>query len=333
MATSIEETAVAEEGAKGVSRRGFLTGGGLIAGAAVMAGLAGCAPAGKGELASTGEAVPKAKGHVVHQQYICSGCRTCGLTCVLSHEQLINPQLARNKVETDVQQAYLTDVLYCQQCDDARCLAACPTGALHVDEATGARVIDQEQCVGCQTCLNACVFAPAASRIKYNPATNTCIKCDLCGGDPMCVKRCPLGASQLSWEEYTVVRPGIDDYVEKSTEGALEGVTFTKEYTGPHAGKAMDEQDWALVPADGGVQVKGQVTSSDGADLRVKMHCDFKDASGNVLGSSEEHMWCMSIHEHLPLEFSFAIDDPSQIAEVVLIGDISYWVKGVDEEY
>ena len=127
MATSIEETAVAEEGAKGVSRRGFLTGGGLIAGAAVMAGLAGCAPAGKGELASTGEAVPKAKGHVVHQQYICSGCRTCELTCVLSHEQLINPQLARNKVETDVQQAYLTDVLYCQQCDDARCLAACPT--------------------------------------------------------------------------------------------------------------------------------------------------------------------------------------------------------------
>lgn len=91
MATSIEETAVAEEGAKGVSRRGFLTGGGLIAGAAVMAGLAGCAPAGKGELASTGEAVPKAKGHVVHQQYICSGCRTCELTCVLSHEQLINP--------------------------------------------------------------------------------------------------------------------------------------------------------------------------------------------------------------------------------------------------
>ena len=61
----------------------------------------------------------------------CSGCRTCELTCVLSHEQLINPQLARNKVETDVQQAYLTDVLYCQQCDDARCLAACP---LPIDE-------------------------------------------------------------------------------------------------------------------------------------------------------------------------------------------------------
>ena len=194
-------------------------------------------------------------------------------------------------------------------------------------------LVRTERCVGCQTCLNACVFAPVASRIKYNPETNTCFKCDLCGGDPMCVKRCPLGASQLSWEEYTVVRPGIDDYVEKSTEGALEGVTFTKEYSGPHAGKAMDEQDWALVAADGGVQVKGQVTSSDGADLRVKMHCDFKDASGNVLGSSEEHMWCMSIHEHLPLEFSFAIDDPSQIAEVVLVGDISYWVKGVDEEY
>ncbi len=333
MATSMEETAVAEEGAKGVSRRGFLTGGGLIAGAAVMAGLAGCAPAAKGELANTGEAVPKAKGHVVHQSYICSGCRTCELTCVLSHEQLINPQLARNTVKTDVMQGHLTDVLYCQQCDDPKCLNACPTGALHVDEASGARVIDQEQCVGCQTCLNACIFAPVSSRIKYNPATNTCFKCDLCGGDPMCVKRCPMGASQLSWEEDTVIRPGLDDYVAQTTEGALENVTFTKDFTGAHAGKAQDEKEWAAVPVDGGVKITGQITSSDGADLRVKMRADVYDASGNKLAESEEHMWCMSIHEHVTCEFTAPVSDPSQVAAVTLVGDIGYWVTGVDEEY
>ena len=127
MSKTIEDAAVCEESAAGVSRRGFLTGGGILAGAAVMGGmLAGCAPSGKGDLAETGDG-QKAMGHVVHQQYICSGCRTCELTCVLSHEQLINPRLARNTVLTDVQQAYLTDVLYCQQCDDARCLAACPS--------------------------------------------------------------------------------------------------------------------------------------------------------------------------------------------------------------
>lgn len=334
MNESFKKIAIEEEEKRGgVSRRGFLTGGGLVAGSALLAGLAGCAPAAKGDLAATGDGVAPAKGHVTHMTEICTGCRTCELICALSHDRVINPRKARNVVQTDIQLGYVTDVLYCQQCDDPKCLKACPTGALHVDESTGARVIDQEVCVGCQTCLGACIFAPRESRIKYNPETNTCFKCDLCGGDPMCVKRCPMGASMLSWEEYTIVRPKIDDYVAQSTEGAIEGVVFTKQYDGPHAGKAQDEKDWAMVAVDGGVQVHGQVTSSDGAELRVRMHCDFTDASGNVLGSSEEHQWCLTMHEHLPMEFNFAIDDPSKIAGVTLVGNISYWVSTEDEEY
>lgn len=315
----------------GISRRGFLTGGGVLAGGALMGGLlAGCAPKGK-ETSDSG--IQKAKGHVTHVSSICTGCQTCALVCALSHEQLINPKLARNTVKTDIQVGYVTDVLYCQQCDDPKCLTACPIGAIHIDEESGARVIDQDACVGCQTCLNACIFAPAASRIKYNAETNTCFKCDLCGGDPLCVQRCPLGASQLSWEEYTIIRPQIDDYVEKTTEGAIEGISFNKDYSGPHAGKAQDEKDWALVSSDGGVDVTGQITSSDGAELRVRMACDFYDASGALLGTSEEHQWCLTMHEHLPLDFHFDIADPSQIASVTIVGNISYWVSTEDEEY
>lgn len=336
VAKAKDETRVLQEElevqSSGISRRGFLTGGGVLAGSALMGGLlAGCAPKAAAESTETG--IQKAKGHVNHVTSICTGCQTCSLVCALSHEQLINPKLARNTVITDVQVGYVTDVLYCQQCDDPKCLNACPTGALHVDEASGARVIDQDVCVGCQTCLNACIFAPSASRIKYNPATNTCFKCDLCGGDPLCVKRCPLGASQLSWEEYTIIRPQIDDYVAKTTEGAIEGITFNKDYSGPHAGKAQDEKDWAVVPTDGGVNVTGQITSSDGAELRVRMHCEFFDASGASLGSSDEHQWCLTMHEHLPLDFHFEIADPSQIASVTIVGNISYWVSTEDKEY
>ena len=315
----------------GISRRGFLTGSGVLAGGALMGGLlGGCAP--KSAEESTGD-MQKAKGHVTHVSQICTGCQNCALVCALSHEQLINPKLARNTVQTDVQVGYVTDVLYCQQCDDPKCLNACTTGALRIDPATGARIIDQDTCVGCQTCLNACIFAPVASRIKYNPETNTCFKCDLCGGDPLCVKRCPLGASQLSWEEYTIIRPQIDDYVEKTTEGAVEGIVFNKDYSGPHAGKAQDEKDWAMIIAGGGVDVAGQITSSDGAELRVKMHCEFYDASGSLLGASEEHQWCLTMHESLPLGFHFDIADPSQIASVTIVGNISYWVSTEDEEY
>lgn len=317
----------------GISRRGFLAGGGVLAGGALVGGLlAGCAPKQAG--ADDGEgSVQKAKGHVTHMYEICTGCRTCELTCVLSHEHLINPQLARNIVRTDVQQAHLTNVLYCQQCDDPKCLKACPTGALHVDEASGARVIDQDVCVGCQTCLNACIFAPVESRIKYNPETSTCFKCDLCGGDPLCVKRCPLGASQLSWEEYTIVRPGIDDYVEKKTEGAVDGVTFNKDYSGPHAGKAQDEKEWALLEDGSGCKVVGQITSSDGAELRVRTYCDLYDAGGNLLGTTEEHQWCMTMHEHLACELACPDVAASQVKSVTLVTNISYWVTGEDEEY
>ncbi len=334
VSTDITNARTVQEETKGVSRRGFLGGAGILAGGALAASAA---------VASVEEAQPAegeiapAIGHINHLSYICTGCRTCELICALTHEKVINPQLSRNIVNIDYGDAHRTNVLYCQQCEDPKCLKACPTGALHVDPETGARVIDQDVCIGCQTCLNACIYAQGGqgeSRIKFNPETNTCFKCDLCGGDPQCVKFCPLGASQASWIEYApIVRPGIDDYEEKSVEGAIEGITFNKDYTGPHAGKAQDEMDWALVQVDGGVQVQGQVTSSDGAELRVTMHCEFFDADGNSLGTSDEHQWCLTMHEHLAISFDFAIDDPSQIASVTLVANVTYWVAGVDEEY
>lgn len=326
----IQKEIAKEEG--GMSRRGFLAGTGMLAGSAVVGSLiAGCAP--DDAKTALAEGLQKSKGHVTHMTEICTGCRTCELVCVLSHEKLINPRLSRNVVKTDVHDAHSTDVLYCQQCDDPKCLIACPNNAIYIDESSGARIIDQDICIGCQTCLNACIFAPVSSRIKYNPETKTCFKCDLCGGDPLCVKRCPLGASQLSWESYTIIRPAIDDYIEVTTEGALEGITFTKDYSGPHAGKAQDLKNWALVSTDTGVQVVGEVTSSEGGELRVKMSCEFYDSSGSILGASDEHQWCLTMHEELPITFDFDIDDPSKITNVTLIANISYWVAGTDEEY
>lgn len=315
---------------KGFSRRSFLAGGTAAAGGVLLSSLlGGCSP----EQAAASTGIKPSVGYVTHMTEICTGCRTCELICALSHDKVINPRKARNVVKTDIQLGDVTEVMYCKQCDDPKCLKACNAGALYVDEETGARVIDQEKCTGCRKCQEACIFAPTASRIKYNAETNTCFKCDLCGGDPMCVKRCPMGASMLSWKEYNIIRPKIDDYVEQKTEGAIEGVTFTKIYDGPHAGKAQDEKDWALVEDGDGVKVHGQITSSDGAELRVRMHCEFEDEKGNNLGSSEEHQWCLTMHEHLPLEFSFATADPTAIKNVNLVANISYWVSTEDEEY
>lgn len=328
----VEEREILQAQGHGLSRRGFLQGIGVLGGAAALTALGGCDNA-EGDTKLGG--IQKSIGYVHHEAFICTGCRTCELICALSHESVINPLLARTHVVTDIQAGHVTEVRYCQQCDDPKCMAACNTGALHVDPNTGARVIDQSKCVGCQQCMDACIFKQAGgeSRVRFNPATNTCFKCDLCGGDPMCVKYCPLGASQLSWKEYAIVRPGIDDYVENVTEGAIEGITFAKEFTGAHAGKTQDEKDWAVVRTDTGVKAVGQVTSSDGAELRVRIRADFYDANGTLLGSSVEHQYCLTMHEHLAIELEYDTADYSSITAVTLVGDVGYWVTGADQEY
>ena len=320
---------------EGVSRRGFFGG----VGAAVGVAAAGAAHGALAEGVAANEgAIAPALGHINHLSYVCAGCHLCEITCVLSHEGKIQPTHARNIVHTDIQAGDVTHVLYCQQCDDPKCLKACPTGALHVDPETGARVIDQDVCIGCQSCLNACIFAAGGqgeSRIKYNPETGTCFKCDLCGGNPKCVEYCPIGASQSSWIEYRdIIRPGIDDYEDKETvEGAAEHVVFDREIGGQQAAKARNASDWALVSTDDGVTAVGVMGSSDGGALRLTLHAEFKDADGNVLGTSTEVRRCLRMHDEVEFDLTCPGITADQVATVVIAGDVSYWVDGVDEEY
>ena len=78
----------------------------------------------------------------------------------------------------------------CRQCNMADCYLACAYDALTLDKATGARIIDAEKCTGCGECFAACPW----DKIVKDEATGVYSKCDLCGGDPQCVKYCPADA-------------------------------------------------------------------------------------------------------------------------------------------
>jgi len=130
--------------------------------------------------------------YILANSNLCGGCRTCEAVCSLYKEGIVNPELSRIYVKKDILGGYVCEPIPCRQCHSAECLAVCPTGALHIDSTTGARVIDEGICDGCKLCLEACPVIPA--RIGYNPVKRVCFKCDLCGGDPQCVKFCPMGA-------------------------------------------------------------------------------------------------------------------------------------------
>jgi carbon-monoxide dehydrogenase iron sulfur subunit len=69
-------------------------------------------------------------------------------------------------------------------------VAACPTGALYKEQVTGAVRLYSAECIGCSACADACPFGMAS----LHPETGLPLICDLCNGDPACVKRCATGA-------------------------------------------------------------------------------------------------------------------------------------------
>ena len=136
--------------------------------------------------------VPPSKGVLLVNEKMCAGCASCAYACCLTHEGIAAPHLSRIKVDNVRFEEWDNVAKPCQQCVDPECMRYCPVEAIGIDEVTGARVLDQERCIGCNQCAKYCPFDPP--RISFDDVKRVAMKCDLCGGDPECVKSCPFGA-------------------------------------------------------------------------------------------------------------------------------------------
>ena len=81
----------------------------------------------------------------------------------------------------------------CQQCEDAPCVIGCPAKALSRNMEMGRVEVDYEKCIGCRTCVSVCPFGA----MHFVPSDRKVIKCDLCDGDPQCVRFCDVKAVSL----------------------------------------------------------------------------------------------------------------------------------------
>jgi len=77
-------------------------------------------------------------------------------------------------------------IILCTQCADAPCIDVCPVDALNRDDETGVVIVDGDICIGCGDCREACPIGAAFMHSEEDVA----LKCDLCGGDPECLKIC-----------------------------------------------------------------------------------------------------------------------------------------------
>ena len=119
----------------------------------------------------------------------CTGCRLCELVCAVSHDGVSNPTRSRIRVmKWEAEGLYVP--MTCQQCQDAPCLNVCPVEAISQEAETGRVLVDYNVCIGCRSCVSVCPFGA----MSFNTTDRRVLKCDLCGGDPRCVKACTLDA-------------------------------------------------------------------------------------------------------------------------------------------
>lgn len=120
----------------------------------------------------------------------CTLCGLCVMVCSFKHENEFNPLKARISVTRAIPEGLMVPNV-CWQCESpAACEQSCPVAAISRDMTTGALVVDHRECTLCETCVEACPYG----NIKKNPGCEEMMKCDLCGGDPECVKYCAYEA-------------------------------------------------------------------------------------------------------------------------------------------
>jgi len=203
---------------KGLSRRGLLTRLGIGAGAVAAAGLA--------PIHFDAAAAPAAPSGRLRRWAMvidlrrCDGCQSvgtppqCTAACIQGHfapEPMEWIQVYEAPLEGRGTQFIPTP---CQQCQNPPCVNVCPVGATF-STPEGTVLIDQQRCIGCRLCMEACPYdrrffnwgtapiPPEAMFMDYSPEhqspaiRGTVMKCDFCpdmaraGRLPYCAQGCP----------------------------------------------------------------------------------------------------------------------------------------------
>lgn len=109
----------------------------------------------------------------------CTGCDSCIVSCKFENSLPLgvyyNRVLAVGPTGTypDIERYNLP--VQCQQCEHARCIEVCPTGASYRDTETGVVLVNRDDCIGCRTaCTPARTACARSTRRRAWSASAPC---------------------------------------------------------------------------------------------------------------------------------------------------------------
>jgi len=135
----------------------------------------------------------------------CVGCHACEVACKQEHGLDVGPRLIRV-----IEKPPVHIPVYCHHCAKPPCRDVCPADAISRDDR-GLVLVDEELCIGCKACLEACPFGA----MQFDEVTEVAVKCDLCserlerGQQPACAAVCPTRC--VLWGDMKQIYRNIDD--------------------------------------------------------------------------------------------------------------------------
>lgn len=144
----------------------------------------------------------KAKYGFVIDVSRCIDCRACLVACsVENHVPQENTRIWVQdlQVQGEFPNLSRTFVPYnCMHCDNPPCTEVCVSGATYKDPQTGLVLVDQEACIGCGFCVDACPYGARYLDRERGVVDkcNGCIQRVSTGQKPACVATC-VGGSRM----------------------------------------------------------------------------------------------------------------------------------------
>ena len=115
-------------------------------------------------------------------------------------------------------------IALCNHCENPPCVRVCPTKSTWKRE-DGIIMMDQHRCIGCRFCVAVCPFGA----MSFNVIDRQVFKCDLCDGEPQCVRFCDIKAIDfVSPDEVSIdkKRTAAERLSKAVSEGILEKAHF-----------------------------------------------------------------------------------------------------------
>lgn len=196
----------------------------------------------------------------------CFGCHACEVSCKSENDVPLGNYI-RQTFYKDVGEYPKVVRMFlpmaCQHCEDAPCLKACPSGAIH-KESGGTVAIDYNACCGHGNCVDVCPYGA----IYLDPVAGQAVKCHNCyhrtelAMEPACVPTCPSEALYFG---------DVNDPESKVSKAMKEAIEATGELTQLRTEKETKPRMWfagtAPPEVEPSVPTEGESYSHEAYDI------------------------------------------------------------------